>query len=85
MGISCVLPLTEKGKRLISIVKDKLNIYERPVTEAINGNDQLRFPKKKNLRIKFFRRIHKYIGVDAAYKLCVCDKIVKYKIRKIIR
>ena len=39
----------------------------------------------KNLRIKFFRRIHKYIGVDAAYKLCVCDKIVKYKIRKIIR
>lgn len=84
-GISCVLPLTEKGKRLISIVKDKLNIYERPVTEAINGNDQLRFPKKKNLRIKFFRRIHKYIGVDAAYKLCVCDKIVKYKIRKIIR
>ena len=45
--------LQKKGKRLISIVKDKLNIYERPVTEAINGNDQLRFPKKKNLRIKF--------------------------------
>lgn len=77
--------LQKKVKDSFRFVKDKLNIYERPVTEAINGNDQLRFPKKKNLRIKFFRRIHKYIGVDAAYKLCVCDKIVKYKIRKIIR
>lgn len=84
-GISCVLPLTEKGKRLISIVKDKLNIYERPVTEAINGNDQLKSPKKKNLRIRIFRRIYKLIGVDTAYRLCVGDKIVKHKIRKIIR
>lgn len=42
------------------------------------------FPKEKS-KNKVFRRIHKYIGVDAAYKLCVCDKIVKYKIRKIIR
>ncbi len=83
-GISCALPITEKGKDLILAVNDNLNIYERPVTEAINGNDQLKAPKKENLRIKIFRKIYGKIGIEAAYKLCNLDKIFKHSIKNMI-
>lgn len=84
-GISCVLAITEKGKDLISAVNNKLNIYERPISEAINGNEQLRHPKNKNWRIEFFRKIQKYIGINIAYQICICDKKLKFRIKNIVR
>lgn len=44
-GISCILPITEKGNMLLDSVKDNLNIYERPILEAVYGNEQLHRPK----------------------------------------
>ena len=84
-GISCVLPITEKGMQLVEAIRHSLNIYERPVTEAINGNDQLRHPKRKDWRISMFQKIQKLTGVKAAYYLIVADKVTKYKLRKIIK
>lgn len=84
-GISCVLPITEKGMLLVEAIRHSLNIYERPVTEAINGNDQLRHPKSKDWRISMFQKIQKLTGVKAAYYLIVADKVTKYKLRKIIK
>lgn len=84
-GISCVLPITEKGMLLVEAIRHCLNIYERPVTEAINGNDQLRHPKSKDWRISMFQKIQKLTGVKAAYYLIVADKVTKYKLRKIIK
>lgn len=84
-GISCVLPITEKGMQLVEAIRHSLNIYERPVTEAINGNDQLRHPKSKDWRISMFQKIQKLTGVKAAYYLIVADKVTKYKLRKIIK
>lgn len=83
-GISCVLQVTGNGKDLIQAVKDELNIYERPITEAINGNDQLRKPKKKTLRIKIFRQIHDYLGIGTAYRLCCIDKIFCHLVKNVI-
>ena len=84
-GISCVLPITEKGMLLVEAIRHSLNIYERPVTEAINGNDQLRHPKSKDWRISMFQKTQKLTGVKAAYYLIVADKVTKYKLRKIIK
>lgn len=84
-GISCVLQITEKGKELMLAVKDKLNIYERPVLEAIKGNEQLRTPKKANLRTKIFKKIHDKVGIETAYKLCSLDKIFKHSVKNFIK
>ena len=83
-GISCVLPITEKGRQLVEAIRHYLNIYERPVSEAINGNDQLRHPKSKDWRISMFQKIKNLTGLKAAYYIMVADKITKYKLRKII-
>lgn len=83
-GVSCVLPITEKGMQLVEAIRHSLNIYERPVTEAINGNDQLRHPKSKDWRISMFQKIKNLTGLKAAYYIMVADKITKYKLRKII-
>lgn len=84
-GISCVLPITDKGMMLVNAISFNINIYERPVTEAINGNDQLRHSKNKNWRISMFQKLHNLIGIKAAYHLMVADKMVKYKLRKILK
>lgn len=84
-GISCVLPITDKGMILLNAICFNINIYERPVTEAINGNDQLRHPKNKNWRISMFQKLHNLVGIKAAYHLMVADRMVKYKLRKILK
>lgn len=84
-GISCMLPITDKGLKLIEKIQPYLNIYERPVTEAINGNDQLRHPKSKDWRINIFQYLQNLTGVKTAYYLMMADKIAKYKLRKIIK
>lgn len=76
-GISVILPATEKGEELIEAVADNLNIYERPVSEAINGNDQLREPKAINKRIRFFKFISHVLPFKYAYLLSVLDKKIK--------
>lgn len=83
-GVSCVLPITEKGIQLVKAICHSLNIYERPVTEAINGNDQLRHPKSKDWRISMYQKLQNLTGVKAAYYIMMADKITKYKLRKII-
>lgn len=84
-GVSCILPVTAKGTALVEAVKGSLNIYERPVTEAVNGNDQLRHPKAIDWRIKLFRRLCGFASVGLAYRLVMADKIAKNKIKKLIK
>lgn len=84
-GISCMLPITDKGLYLIEKIQPYLNIYERPVTEAINGNDQLRHPKNEDWRITIFQNLQNLTGVKAAYYLMMADKIAKYKLRKFLK
>ena len=84
-GISCILPITDKGTFLISAVQDKFNLFERPVTESINGNDQLRHPKKMDWRIRCFRKLCKYMSICFSYKMLMLDKILKYKVKKLIK
>ncbi len=43
-GISLIMPNTAKGQRLVEMVKPFMLMEERPVSEAINGNGQLKHP-----------------------------------------
>ena len=84
-GVSCILPVTAKGVALIETVKGSLNIYERPVTEAVNGNEQLRHTKAADWRIRLFRRLCGYAPIGFSYRMAVADKIMKNKIKKLIK
>ena len=84
-GCSVLLPTTEKGRELIEGIRPEFNLFERPVEEAVKGNDQLRHPKEKDWRISLFGKLLPLLGVDKAYKLCVADKIVRRRLRIIIK
>jgi len=84
-GCSCVLPITPKGERLLENIKDNFHLFEREVREAVNGNEQLRHPKFKGLRIRAFRSIYSFVGISAAYRLLMLDKILRYNLGKLKR
>lgn len=81
-GCSLILPCTEKGSSLLDSVMPEMNVYERPVQEAVKGNDQLRRPKHKSRRIRIFRRILKYVNYPESYYLLMSDYVIKNYFRK---
>ena len=83
-GISVILPITDKGMGLLHDVSSRFNIYERPIVEAINGNDQLRKPKKLNGRIRLFNALTRIISFKYAYYLIVFDKKARLFMRRIL-
>lgn len=83
-GVSLVLPVTEKGKDALDILRKGMTLVPRPVREAVRGNEQLRHPKHKSIRIKIFRTFEKTFGLRLYY-LLVIDRIILKRIRKILR
>lgn len=83
-GVSLVLPVTEKGKAALDILRKGMTLVPRPVREAVRGNEQLRHPKHKSIRIKIFRIFAKNFG-PRLYYLLVMDRIILKRIRKILR
>ena len=57
-GISLVLTNTEKGWSLFNAVSGALNVFERPVSEAVNGNDRLRHPKERTTSAGLYCLLH---------------------------
>lgn len=88
-GISVILPLTLKGLHLIEDISPNLNIYERPINEAINGNSQLRNPSPKNKRYYIFNLLYHFINFDIALSIVYSNQYLiflsKRCINKIIR
>lgn len=84
-GCSLILLNSAKGFELLSLIKNDFFLFERSVEDALQGNAQLRSPKIANIRIKIFKKMHKYFGLSFSYKLCVYDKIIKHKIRSFLK
>lgn len=82
-GVSLVLPVTEKGKAALDILRKGMTLVPRPVQEAVRGNEQLRHPKHKSMRIKIYRIFEKTFGLRLYY-LLVVDRIILKRIRKIL-
>lgn len=80
-GCSLLLSCNDKGKKLLCLIEKDFYLFEKNFSVAINGNDQLQHPKLINCRISLFRKIMKYVGISFAYRLCILDKIFKYKVK----
>lgn len=61
-GLSLILPLTEKGHGIIARLADRAELCQRPVEEAVKGNDQLRAPKFIDGEMKLFFRLRPVFG-----------------------
>lgn len=83
-GVSLILPVSEKGKAALEILKQGMTVVERSVQEAASGNEQLRHPKHKSIRIKVFRALKKVFG-PGVYYLLVIDRIIFKRIRRKLR
>lgn len=75
-GVSLLLPVTRKGMEMLSAVKGDMDIYTRSVQEAVRGNDQLRSPRRKSLRIRLFRMLEPVFGLRVYYAI-VADWIAR--------
>jgi coenzyme F420-reducing hydrogenase beta subunit len=78
-GVSVILPITEKGREFFQAVNKKLFIDERPVSEAVNGNSQLREPSRKNERYDEFKQMYTSFGFETAVRKCTSKDIAVYK------
>ena len=67
-GVSLILINSDKGSSLFQAVSNSMVVFERPISEAINGNDQLRSPKEKTLKIRMFRVFQPIFGDEQAFK-----------------
>ena len=76
-GISVILPITEKGEDLIKSVSPELNIYCRPLEEAIKGNSQLQSPSLASKRIRLFQVLYPLFGLEKSYKFAYIDNYIK--------
>lgn len=76
-GCSVVLPITEKGIWMLGIIQDRLNIYERPVDEAIEGNAQLQSPVQMDWRKRLFRILYPAVG-RYAYDIATIDRCMRF-------
>lgn len=65
-GVSLVLVNTEKGKRLIQKLKNRIFMEERTLEEAMNGNAQLNHPSIKKQEVDEFKKIYIEQGFDVA-------------------
>lgn len=84
-GISVCLVNTEKGKKLIDMIKEDCYAEERNVYEAINGNSQLRHPSIKNKEYEKFRTVYLKYGYKKASKKCLRLDKNKKKLKKILK
>lgn len=81
-GCSLILPATEKGMNIMEEIDSMMNIYERPLEEAIAGNDQLQAPTKFDKRKKIFRFLYPTIS-NSAYYVAILDKYTIFQLRRL--
>lgn len=77
-GCSCILPITEKGKKLLNA--SNLELYLRTVEEVVSGNGQLRHPVEKKFRRRLFRHLAPIWGIGGAYRFCELDHIINKRL-----
>lgn len=66
-GVSLLLPITEKGINFIEECKNDMELEERDIAEAIEGNSQLRHPSIKPKKYNKFVKIYEKKGLKKAY------------------
>lgn len=81
-GVSVLLPITEKGINLVKECKKYMFIEKREISEAVNGNDQLRHPSIKHKNYEKFKRLYLKKGFKRACEKSLQVYFIKNKIKK---
>ena len=58
-------------------------MFERGIKEPEEGNDQLRNPKRKTIRIRIFRYLSRLFSLESSFRLANIDHLIKKHIKKI--
>ena len=75
-GCSVILPTTKKGLYLVEVVRKNIELYPRTIEEAIKGNAQLQRPTRMNKRIRFYRRIQRFVSWPSLYRWINIDRVI---------
>ena len=79
-GLSLILVHTERGNRLFNKVQAELYFEERPGSEAVAGNKQLRFPSRKHFARGLFCKLYRVLGFERAAKMALFFDRIAYSI-----
>lgn len=79
-GTSVVLVNSEKGELLLKLILKDLAMIERPLSEATDGNPQLRHPSNKHFAYSVFRLCYPIIGFKSAAAICLIREKIFYSL-----
>lgn len=80
-GLSVILPNTEKGGKLLNAISPNLNMLERTIDEAVNGNTQLRHPSYPSRSTRIFRALYPILQFDTAIRISELPSVIRQKIK----
>ena len=78
-GCSVVLPITERGVKVLDEIRSFVECYPRMIQEAVDGNDQLRGPVRMNKRIRVYRNLQRWFLLPDLYRWIHLDKLLSRK------
>ncbi|MCM1108576.1 MAG: Coenzyme F420 hydrogenase/dehydrogenase, beta subunit C-terminal domain [Clostridium sp.] len=76
-GISLVLVNSDKGKHLLNMVKNEIEMIERPLAEAVAGNNPLRHPMPSTWRHHVYNVLGPLTGFRFAAIAAMPDVVLK--------
>lgn len=83
-GVSLVLPVTDKGQTIFNEIFDEMNVFERPIIEAVNGNGQLKRPEEKSKKATIYRLFQPVLGDKGAYQFVMLYINLKFLFTKLL-
>ncbi|MFR2535226.1 MAG: Coenzyme F420 hydrogenase/dehydrogenase, beta subunit C-terminal domain [Clostridia bacterium] len=82
-GVSLILPITQKGLAFLQECQEEMQLEERNIEEAIQGNNQLRSPTKKSKQVEIFRNQYIHKGYRGTYNFTTFKMRIKNSIEKL--
>ena len=76
-GISLVLVNSNKGRKLLELVKDDIEMIARSLEEAIVGNTPLRHPMPRTWRYHIYKKLYPKVGFRLAAIAAMPDIVLK--------
>lgn len=84
IGVSCVLANTEKGLKLVKRLSQRISLFERPLSEALNYEGQLRQPSAKHPQREQFEASYKATAnFEESAKRALKQDVRRFKMAKL--
>ena len=83
-GISLILPTTAKGLDFTKELAEDMELIERTVAEAVDGNNQLRHPVFASFGARLFLRLYPHVSFDMAVRIVTLKMFVRCYIKKVL-